>query len=86
MVCHFGACCVSVFNQKGKKIHTIDLPAKNITNCTFGGKNNSDLFISTARKSMSKTDLKKFKFSGSLFRVKTNMKGNISKKFINNRI
>ena len=85
-VCHFGACCVSVFNQKGKKIHTIDLPAKNITNCTFGGNNNSDLFISTARKSMSKTDLKKFKFSGSLFRVKTNMKGNISKKFINNRI
>ena len=74
-VCHFGGACISVFNKKGKKIHKIDLPAKNVTNCTFGGKNNTDLFISTARKSMNKTDLQKFKFSGSLFKVKTNIKG-----------
>jgi len=80
-VCHFGGSCISVFNKKGKKIHKIDLPAKNITNCTFGGKNNTDLFISTARKSMNKIDLQKFKFSGSLFKVKTNIKGIYSKKF-----
>ena len=81
-VCHFGGACISVFNKKGKKIHKINLPAKNVTNCTFGGKNNSDLFISTARKSMNKKDLQKYKFSGSLFKVKTNMKGITSKKFI----
>ena len=51
-VCHFGGACISVFNKKGKKIHKIDLPAKNVTNCTFGGKNNTDLFISTARKDL----------------------------------
>ena len=80
-VCHFGGSCISVFNKKGKKIHKIYLPVKNITNCTFGGKNNTDLFISTARKSMNKMELEKFKFSGSLFRVKTNVKGVYSKKF-----
>ena len=80
-VCHFGGACISVFNKKGKKIHKINLPAKNVTNCTFGGKNNSDLFISTARKSMNKTDLQKFKFSGSLFKVKTNIKGKATRPF-----
>ncbi len=80
-VCHFGGACISVFNKKGKKIHKIDLPAKNVTNCTFGGKNNTDLFISTARKSMNKTDLQKFKFSGSLFKVKTNVKGKATRPF-----
>ena len=80
-VCHFGGACISVFNKKGKKIHKIDLPAKNVTNCTFGGKNNTDLFISTARKSMNKTDLQKFKFSGSLFKVKTNIKGKATQSF-----
>ncbi len=80
-VCHFGGSCISVFNKKGKKIHKIYLPVKNITNCTFGGKNNTDLFISTARKPMNKMELEKFKFSGSLFRVKTNVKGVYSKKF-----
>ena len=80
-VCHFGGACISVFNKKGKKIHKINLPAKNVTNCTFGGKNNTDLFISTARKSMNKTDLQKFKFSGSLFKVKTNIKGKATRPF-----
>ena len=80
-VCHFGGACISVFNKTGKKIHKIDLPAKNVTNCTFGGKNNTDLFISTARKSMNKTDLQKFKFSGSLFKVKTNIKGKATRPF-----
>ena len=79
-VCHFGDACISVFNKNAKKIHKIDLPAKNITNCTFGGINNNELFITSALKSMNKRDLIKFKLSGSLFRVKTNMKGLVTKK------
>ena len=79
-VCHFGDACISVFNKNAKKIHKIDLPAKNITNCTFGGINNNELFITSALKSMNKRDLIKFKLSGSLLRVKTNMKGLVTKK------
>ena len=40
-VAHFHGACISVFNNSAKLIHRIQLPAKNITNCTFGGKNNS---------------------------------------------
>ena len=74
-ICHFGGACISVYNLKGKKIHKIDLNAKNITNCTFGGLNNNEIFVSTALKGMNKSEIKKYKFSGSLFKIKTNVKG-----------
>ena len=74
-VCHYRGARISVYNLKGHKIHQICLPAKNITNCTFGGIKNDELFISTARKDMSSEELKKYPLSGSLFRVKTNIKG-----------
>ena len=80
-VCHFNGACISVFNKKGEKIHRINLPAKNITNCTFGGPNNNELFVSSATKSMSKKDQKKYRYSGSFFSVKTNMKGKSSKSY-----
>ena len=80
-VCHYGGSCIAVYNSKGKKIHKINLPAKNITNCTFGGTNNSELFITSAIKGLKKSDIKKYNLSGSLFKVKTNCKGVISKPF-----
>ena len=80
-VCHFHGACISVFNTKGKKLHKINFPAKNITNCTFGGQKNNHLFISSATKSMLKKDYKKYRYSGSLFSIKTNMKGKLSKSF-----
>ena len=79
-VCHFGGACISVFNKKANLIHRIQLPAKNITNCTFGGKNTNELYVSTATKGMNKADLRKFRYSGFFFSVKTNVKGNLQKK------
>ena len=67
--------------MKGKNIHQIHLPAKNITNCTFGGPLNNELFISTARKGMKKNEIKKYPLSGSLFKVRTNSKGKKSNSF-----
>tara|TARA_B100000900_G_scaffold397331_1_gene397542 strand:- start:898 stop:1845 length:948 start_codon:yes stop_codon:yes gene_type:complete len=81
-VAHFGGSKLSVFNKKGKLKHSVNLPAKNITNCTFGGKNHSEIFITSAKKSMSKLELQKYVFSGSLFSVKSNMRGFIQKRFI----
>ena len=78
----FGGAKLLVFNKNGKLKHTIKFPAKNITNCTFGGKNNTEIFVTTAKKSTSKSDLKKYAFSGSLFSVKTNIIGLTHKKFI----
>ena len=83
-VAHYHGSCVSVFNNKAKLIHKIPLQAKNITNCAFGGKNNSEIFITTATKGMNKADLQKYRYSGFLFSVKTNVKGILQKKFILN--
>ena len=81
-VAHFHGACISVFNQKAKLIHRIQFPAKNITNCAFGGKNIRELYVSTATKGMSKADLRKFRYSGFFFSVKTNVRGVLQKKFI----
>ena len=83
-VAHYHGSCVSVFDNKAKLIHKILLQAKNITNCAFGGKNNSEIFITTATKGMNKADLQKYRYSGFLFSVKTNVKGILQKKFILN--
>ena len=80
-VAHYNGACVSVFNKNAKRIHQISLPAKNITNCAFGGQNNNEVFITSATKGMSKADLQKFKYSGFLFSVKSNIKGILQKKF-----
>lgn len=80
-VCHFNGACISVFDKKGTKIHKVNFPAKNITNCTFGGKNNKELFVSSATKSMLRKDYKKYRYSGSFFSIKTNMSGKLSKSY-----
>ena len=80
-VCHYHGSCISVFNKKGNKLHKISIPAKNITNCVFGGYKNSELFITTATKGMSKKDIKLYPLSGNLFKIKTNVFGMINKKF-----
>tara|TARA_B100001750_G_scaffold229838_1_gene225690 strand:+ start:177 stop:1076 length:900 start_codon:yes stop_codon:yes gene_type:complete len=80
-VTHFHGAKISVFNKKGNIIHTIKLPAKNITNCAFGGNNNSEVFVTSALKSMNKNEIKKYKYSGALFKIKTNIRGILQKKY-----
>jgi len=80
-VCHYAGGCVSVYNLKGKKIHKINLPAKNITNCTFGGSKYNELYVSTARKDLKIKDIKKYPLSGSLFKIKMNIKGKATQSF-----
>ena len=80
-VCHYNGGLISVYDLKGKNVHQIDIPAKNITNCTFGGPLNNELFISTARKGMKKNEIKKYPLSGNLFKVRTNSKGKKSNSF-----
>ena len=85
-VCRYNGRGIFVYDLNGDKIHQILLPAKNITNCTFGGQLNNELFISTARKGMKTNEIKKYPLSGSLFKVKTNLKGKKSNTFKTTRI
>ena len=80
-ICHYHAARISVYDFMGNKIHKIKIPAKNITNCTFGGSSNNELFISTARKGMKSKEIKKYPLSGNLFKLKINLKGKKSKSF-----
>ena len=74
-VCHYGGSQISVFNPNGKKIHKIEIPAKNITNLAFGDKKLNCIFISTALKKMSKKEKLAYPLAGGLFKLKTNTKG-----------
>ena len=83
-IAHFHAAKISVLNSKAQLIHTVNLPAKNITNCAFGGQKNNQLFVTSATKGLNKFDLQRFKYSGCLFSVNTNAKGILQKKFFYN--
>ena len=59
----------------GKLLEQIPVPALQTSSCVFGGKDMNELYITSARKSMSETDLKKYPLSGGLFKVITNVAG-----------
>ena len=84
-ICHYGGSCISIYNLKGKRINKINFLAKNITNCTFGGKKNNELFITSALKGMNNKEINKYYYSGSLFKIKTNMRGQTANSFITNK-
>ena len=76
---HFHGACISVFNKKTNSQNSVSSKKLLIV---IGGKNNKELYVSTATKSMNKADLRKFRYSGYFFSVKTNSKGILQKKFI----
>ena len=49
--------------------------------CTFGGLKNNELFVTTALKGLKKSEIENYKYSGSLFNIKTNIKGLYTKQF-----
>jgi sugar lactone lactonase YvrE len=56
-------------------LEQIPVPALQTSSCVFGGKDMNELYITSARKGMSETDLKKYPLSGGLFKVETNVEG-----------
>lgn len=59
----------------GALLQKIPVPALNTSCCAFGGKNMSELFITSARHGMSDEEIKKYPLSGGLFKVITNVEG-----------
>ena len=75
-VAHWNAFCVARWHpETGQMITKIDIPAPRVSSCTFGGKDLSTLFITTARKGLSEAELSKYPASGAVFTVDTNAKG-----------
>ncbi|WP_051292867.1 SMP-30/gluconolactonase/LRE family protein [Olivibacter sitiensis] len=70
-IAHFGGGCISRRNPDTGEISLkIDLPVTQVTSCTFGGKHLSDLYITTAAKGLSKSDMLQQPQAGYTFVIK----------------
>ena len=78
----FGGSCINRYNIKGEKIDTIPLPVSCPTSCVFGDKNLDTLFITSASFKLNDDQKKKEPQAGSLFKVKMNINGFKTNKFI----
>lgn len=74
-VAHWGGFGVYIWNpETSKLINKIELPVPNVASCTFGGKNENQLYITTACSGLTNDERLKYPQSGSLFIVNTSKK------------
>ena len=72
----WGGSAVACFNpENGELLRKIEVPAKNVTSCAFGGDDLETLYITTARESTSDEDLERFPHAGGVFKVRPGVKG-----------
>jgi xylono-1,5-lactonase len=68
-VAHWGAGCVSRFDPDGSLLRRIDFPVSLVTNVCFGGVSCDRLFVSSARVTLSASELAAQPDAGSIFEV-----------------
>jgi len=59
----------------GQLLEQIQVPAKNVSSCVFGGKNMDELYITSARKELDEATLTEYPLTGGLFRLQTKVEG-----------
>lgn len=64
---HFAGSRVTRYSPSGEVLLTVDIPAQNVTSCTFGGADMSTLFITTAREDLTQEDLVHQPLAGNVF-------------------
>ena len=69
--CRYGGGCVVRVAPDGTIDRVIDMPADNITTCTFGGADLTTLYITTAAADRAPED----RLAGSLFAIETGVRG-----------
>ncbi|WP_221564583.1 SMP-30/gluconolactonase/LRE family protein [Alkalihalobacillus sp. TS-13] len=86
-IAHWGGYRVSRWNPyNGICLEVIHLPVEKVTSCEFGGNNNDELFITTAREGLTSVQHEKQPLAGRLFRVKVGIKGCKTYRFENKKI
>jgi xylono-1,5-lactonase len=65
----FGGNALRCFSESGILLGEIELPAKNITKCAFGGPNLDTIYVTTARIFCSDEDLEKYPQTGNVFEI-----------------
>ena len=84
-IAHWDGGQVTRWNPKtGKKLHHFKLPVSRITSLTFGGKDLTDLFITSASIGLSEDEIKEQPLAGSLFVIRNcGFKGMLAFEFNN---
>lgn len=59
----------------GRLLELIPVPVIQPSSCVFGGKSMNELFITSARKDLDETTLKRYPLSGGVFRLETDVEG-----------
>jgi sugar lactone lactonase YvrE len=74
-VCQITAGRIGCFSPDGHKLHSVALPVPMVTSCCFSGADYSELFATTARILLDEAELAAYPDSGSLYRIKTGLRG-----------
>lgn len=75
-VAHWGGACVSRWNpHTGEQLARVEVPARNVTSCTFGGDALNELYITTARDGISGEELQRWPLTGGLFKFNAGVQG-----------
>jgi len=69
--CRYGGSCIVRVAPDGSVDHVIEMPVSNLTNCTFGGKDGTVLYVTSASPEPGRWE----RFGGCLFAVETNVAG-----------
>ena len=72
---------ITRYAPSGEIIDVWEMPVKNITSCTFGGKDLDTMYFTTARLFLTDEDIAERPLSGSLFSFKPGVKGLPTQKF-----
>ena len=75
--CRFSGNCIVRVAPDGKIDRVVEMPVKNITTCTFGGADRQTLFVTTASAEAPRGD----RLAGSLFAIRTDVKGQPENRF-----
>ncbi len=69
--CRWGGSCIVRVSPEGRVDSVIEMPTRNITNCTFGGSDLNTLYVTTAANPTDAGD----RLAGSLFAIETTVRG-----------
>jgi len=81
-VAFWGGSAVRRFAPTGAVVSTVEFPVSQVTSCAFGGGDLSELYVTTARDSLSETQLAEQPLAGGLFRLRPGVRGRPSHPFV----
>ncbi|XP_072470619.1 regucalcin-like [Notamacropus eugenii] len=69
VACYNGGRVIRLDPETGKRLQTVKLPAEKTTSCCFGGKDYSELYVTSARDGLDSDQLSKQPEAGRIFKI-----------------